>query len=898
MLAWTAFALGFVAPTGAKLPPAAEHQVDFARELKPLFEASCVNCHGKGKNKGSFSLETRQSFLKGGESGLAAVSGKSDDSLVVRLVAGSDPENVMPKKGTKWTPQQVGLLRAWIDQGMLWDSHISFAKPEPANLKPRAVALPSGPEGHPIDRLLAPFFRAKGIAPSPVVEDRIFARRAFLDTIGLLPSHQQLDEFLMDKSAAKRTTLVQRLLSDRRGYADHWLTFWNDLLRNDYRGTGFIDGGRSQISGWLYSSLIENKHYDRFVAELINPGMESQGFTRGIIWRGTVNASMLPPMQAAQNLAQVFMGVNLKCASCHDSFINDWTLADSYGLAAIYSDETLEMVHCDKPTGKFARMSFLYPQLGALDEKVPKAERLKQLEKVVTSPANGRIARTIVNRLWARLLGRGIVEPLDDMEKPAWNSDLLDWLAEDLVENDYDLKHTIELILTSRAYQLPAVEATPSNQGYQFRGPLTRRLTAEQFADAISELTDQWARMPATIEFDFTAGDLLGPVRMPTWIWTIEPVEVGTTRAHAQFDKREAEAAAKRAAEAAKKQQEQKQAAPEKKPAEAKPKEEDKPSSAKVEVKPWDRHKVAFRKIIILDKPAQAYAAVAASQGFSLFVNDKQAGRVLSDGQRSGRIAVFDVRPLMVAGANTFALEVTSHTEKGGLTEPELETYRASQNHLNTVSGVAFYLRAWSAAGEVIEVTSDEGWQVRRAPEDGWRKSDFDAKGWLPVIKLPAGLMPIDEGPALQPIRRKDYANEAIELGPTLRAAVSTAIQPGRIRAALLAADPLMTALDRPNREQVITSRSMASTTLQALELTNGSALDNRLKRSARTMAEAAAKDPAAWVDRIYLQLLGRKPGEAERQVALEALGQPVNAEGVADFMWALLMLPEFQLIN
>jgi hypothetical protein len=171
------------------------------------------------------------------------------------------------------------------------------------------------------------------------------------------------------------------------------------MLRNDYRGTGYIDGGRRQISGWLYSALIENKPYDRFVGELVNPTSVSEGFARGILWRGTVNASMLPPMQAAQNISQVFMGVNLKCASCHDSFINDWTLADSYGLAAIYSDEHLELVQCDKPTGKTATLRFLYPQLGTLDDKTEKPERMKQFEQLVTSKANGRLPRTIVNRL-------------------------------------------------------------------------------------------------------------------------------------------------------------------------------------------------------------------------------------------------------------------------------------------------------------------------------------------------------------------------------------------------------------------------------------------------------------------------------------------------------------------
>ncbi len=233
--------------------------------------------------------------------------------------------------------------------------------------------------------------------------------------------------------------------------------FWNDLLRNDYKGTGYIDGGRKQITRWLYSALLTNMPYDEFVAELVNPTPDSEGFTKGIVWRGVVNASQTPQMQTAQNIAQVFMGVNLKCASCHDSFINDLTLADAYGLAGIYADGPLEMVHCDKPTGKKAELKFLYPELGAMDPKADKPARLKRLAEIITQRQDGRLTRTLVNRLWQRFMGRGLIEPVDDMEKTAWNPDLLDWLAEDFAAHNYDVKHLIRQILTSRAYQLPAV---------------------------------------------------------------------------------------------------------------------------------------------------------------------------------------------------------------------------------------------------------------------------------------------------------------------------------------------------------------------------------------------------------------------------------------------------------
>ena len=389
--------LAAAAPAG-KLPPPATHTVDFEKEIKPLFEAACVKCHAKGKDKGGFSLETRESFLKGGDTEPGAKIGKSAESSIVELVAGVDPDAVMPKKGTRWTHEQVGLLRAWIDQGAAWPPGLSFAKPPPENLQPRKVALAERPSVHPIDNLLSGYFAKKGVSFPTPVDDRTFARRVYLDTVGLLPTAEQLDAFLRDPAPDKRAQLVRRLLGDQRNYADHWLTFWNDLLRNDYKGTGFIDGGRKQISGWLYQSLIENKPYDRFVAELVNPTRASEGFSRGIIWRGNVNASMLPPMQAAQNVSQVFLGVNLKCASCHDSFINDWSLSDAYGLAAVYADEPLELIHCDKPTGRKAALRFLYPEVGVLDPAAPKADRLKRLAEIMTTSA-----REVSEELWDEL---------------------------------------------------------------------------------------------------------------------------------------------------------------------------------------------------------------------------------------------------------------------------------------------------------------------------------------------------------------------------------------------------------------------------------------------------------------------------------------------------------------
>ncbi len=269
------------------------------------------------------------------------------------------------------------------------------------------------------------------------------------------------------------------------------MTFWNDLLRNDYQGTGYIDGGRQQITGWLYRSLLDNKPYDQFVRELISPSAESEGFIKGIKWRGRVNASQVPELQFSQNVSQVFFGINMKCASCHDSFIDTWKLDDAYSLAAVIADRPLEMHRCDKPLGRKAVPRFLWPQLGGIDASQPRARRLEQLARLVTHPDNGRFTRTLANRLWQRLFGRGIVHPVDVMANKPWDDDLLDYLGVYLADHGYDMKQLLEHILLSRTYQSRAVvhKEEGTAESYVFHGPELKRMTAEQFLDAVWQIT-------------------------------------------------------------------------------------------------------------------------------------------------------------------------------------------------------------------------------------------------------------------------------------------------------------------------------------------------------------------------------------------------------------------------
>ena len=509
------------------------HAVDFAHDVIPLLREYCAECHTGDKKKGGLAMNTRAELLAGGESGPVAIPGKAGKSLMIELLESGDDTEWMPPKGSRLPAKDIATLKKWIDEGLSWEVGVTLGKSswEPP-LKPRVVMLPSAQHSrsHPVDRILDADLAKRGKSPPQATSDSGFLRRATLDTIGLLPSPKELDAFLADSNPDKRTKVIGKLLANDVGYADHWLTAWNDLLRNDYTGTGFITGGRKQITNWLYSALRENLPYDQFVRELISPTGESTGFINGIKWRGDVNASQTRNIQFAQNVSQVFLGINMKCASCHDSFIDRWKLSEAYNLAAIYAETPLELNRCDKPTGEMATPKWIFPELGDVDPDAPKTERLKQLAGLMTHPENGRFTRTVVNRLWEKLMGRGIVHPVDAMHTQPWNEDLLDYLAVQFAEDGYDLRKFIAFVMTSKAYQSQSVILKEQpGEDYVYAGPIAKRMTAEQLLDSVWQITGanpanpeakvDRARKPEPVAENTKAVELQPFVVSAKWIW-------------------------------------------------------------------------------------------------------------------------------------------------------------------------------------------------------------------------------------------------------------------------------------------------------------------------------------------------------------------------------------------
>ncbi len=462
--------LRFVLALGLSLPLLA--QVDFATTIHPILATRCAPCHSGPKAPAGFSVESRQSILQ------AVQPGKPDESLLLRRVKAGE----MPPTGGKLSESQIASLEHWIAEGAPWtDTTPTLPSEWLAPLKPRTPPLPANSAANPIDKFIAP--------KDESIDDALFIRRATLDVWGMVPAYDATKGFVADKDPAKRERLIDSLLSDKKKYAENWISFWNDLLRND-QGVNYA-GTRKSITPWLLATLENNMPFNEMALALLDPEKpgDPEGFLIGVNWRGAINASQTPFMQAAQNSAQVFLGVNLKCASCHDSFINKYKLKQSYGLAAMFAETSdLELVRCDAKTGKHTGPEFLFPEVGVKPLSDSLADRRKAAALSFTNVENGRFSRTLVNRYWQRLFGRGIVASVDDMDAQPWNADLLDWLASDFAQHNYDLKYLIKLIMTSRSYGLPAVV----ERGDAFRGPKVRRLTAEQFADTLSEMTGQW----------------------------------------------------------------------------------------------------------------------------------------------------------------------------------------------------------------------------------------------------------------------------------------------------------------------------------------------------------------------------------------------------------------------
>ena len=350
-----------------------------------------------------------------------------------------------------------------------------------------------------IDRLVAAKLHKMQIEPSGVADDATFLRRLFLDTIGSLPKPDEVRAFLADTRDDKRRRAIDAVLA-RDEYADYWTLQWADVLLVNRDKLG--DRGAFEFHRWLRDQFARNRPYNEWVRELIVASGRSDE-------HGPVNfyRAVRTPEQLAESVSQAFLGVRVQCAQCHHHPFEKWSQSDFYGMAGFFnglerkpvrtaSDAKIELVfHAGYRETRMPLTDALVPTR-ALDQLPPpdvlQNDPRAHLADWLTAPSNPWFARLVANRLWKHFLGRGLVEPEDDLRStnPATNEPLLDWLSKQVVENRYDLKAVMRLILNSRVYQLTAdPNGTNREDEQNFSHHYVRRIPAEVLLDAISEVT-------------------------------------------------------------------------------------------------------------------------------------------------------------------------------------------------------------------------------------------------------------------------------------------------------------------------------------------------------------------------------------------------------------------------
>jgi hypothetical protein len=354
-----------------------------------------------------------------------------------------------------------------------------------------------------IDDLVLEKLEDLNLPPSPRSTDSEFIRRAFLDTIGVLPTADETRDFLADKSARKRDALIEKLLQ-RPEFVDYWSYKWSDLLLVSSKAVSGTQRLKPNATwayyNWIRRNVAANTPWDKFVRQIVL----AQGST---LENGAGNFYVLHdnPRDAAENISLAFLGMSVNCAKCHNHPMEKWTNDEYYQFANLFA----RIRSKNGPGGAGDNIIFVstsgdlvQPRTGkpqaprplegeALDINSPEDRRVA-VANWLTSPNNPYFTRSIVNRVWANFFGVGLVESVDDLRatNPASNEKLLSATAKFLAEKNYDLKELMRVILQSETYQRSSVPL-PENTGDTrfYSRYFTKRLMAEVLLDGVSEVT-------------------------------------------------------------------------------------------------------------------------------------------------------------------------------------------------------------------------------------------------------------------------------------------------------------------------------------------------------------------------------------------------------------------------
>ncbi|MBA4187075.1 MAG: hypothetical protein C0467_03570 [Planctomycetaceae bacterium] len=365
------------------------------------------------------------------------------------------------------------------------------------------------PVNNEIDKLVLAQLRELRLKPADLAPDHVFLRRAFLDTCGILPTPTETRAFLADNDPKKRERLIDKLLS-RPEFAEYWAQKWSDLLRNEEKSLD--KKGVAVFYRWIAAQIAADRPLNEFARDILAASGSTYANPAANFWR-----AVREPTQRSEAVAQVFLGIRIGCARCHNHPFDRWTSDEYYGFAALFA--RIDYRVGDSTRGdKFDKHEFVGEQfvfqnrdgemihprtkkpakptlLGAKSPNFgPDSDRLTGLADWVASPGNPFFARTQVNRIWLHLMGRGLVDPNDDFRatNPPTNPELLDYLAKDFAVGGFHLKRTVKKIMSSRTYQLASTvrERTTMGDDLHNSHAAVMPLEAEQLLDALAQVTD------------------------------------------------------------------------------------------------------------------------------------------------------------------------------------------------------------------------------------------------------------------------------------------------------------------------------------------------------------------------------------------------------------------------
>jgi cytochrome c553 len=359
--------------SAAELPPAAKRKVDFVKDIQPILESRCYECHGAQKQKAELRWDVKKLALKGGESGPVVVPGKSAESLMIQLVSGMKPDSVMPQKGERLTDEQIGLLRAWIDQGAKWPDgvdkvafvepkdHWAFkspVRPKEPKLKNKAWAR------NAIDKFILAKLESEKLAPSAEADRATLVRRLSLDLTGLPPKIEEIDRFVADKSDRAYEDLVERLLSSPH-YGERWGRHWLDAARYADSNGFEKDAPRSiwPYRDWVIKAINRDLPFDQFTIEqlagdLLPNATLDQRVATGFLRNSMMNQEGgIEPEQfrveamidRMDSVGRAWLGLTIACAQCHNHKYDPISQKEYYQLFAFLNNDDEPFIEVPTP---------------------------------------------------------------------------------------------------------------------------------------------------------------------------------------------------------------------------------------------------------------------------------------------------------------------------------------------------------------------------------------------------------------------------------------------------------------------------------------------------------------------------------------------------------------------